>query len=80
MTTKDGKKVKVIEEPSEDEIDKRTGKVVHKPKKQKIVNEEGEIEDVEELEGEEEPSEYDERTGKKKPKKKKYINKKGDII
>ena len=39
MTTKDGKKVKVIEEPSEDEIDKRTGKVVHKPKKQKIVNE-----------------------------------------
>ena len=73
--------MKVIEEiPSEDEVDKRTGKVVHKPKKQKIVNEDGEIEDVEELEGEEDSSEYDERTGKKIPKKKKYVNKKGDIL
>ena len=80
MITKDGKEVEVIDDedqPSEDIIDKKTGK--RKPRKKKIINEDGEIEDVEELE-DEEPTEYDEKTGKKKPKKKKYKTKKGDII
>ena len=50
MITKDGKKVKVIdneEEPSSEYIDKRTGKRI--PRKKKIINENGEIEDVEEI-------------------------------
>ena len=76
MVTKDGKKVKVIEGDEPTEIDEKTGKP--KPKKKKIVNEDGEIEDVEEIEVE--PSEIDEETGKKKPKKKKYKTKKGDVI
>ena len=45
MTTKDGKKVKIIEddkEPSKVEYDKKTGKP--KPRKKKIINENGEIE------------------------------------
>ena len=65
MITKDGKKVQVV-------YDKKI------PNKRKIINEDGESEDVEELE-DQEPTEYDE-TGKKKPKKKKYITNKGDII
>ena len=78
MITKDGKEVKVIDdenEPSEDIIDEVTGK--RKPKKKKIINEDGEVEDVEEI-VEDIPTEYDEETGQKKPKKKKYKTKKGD--
>ena len=73
MYTEDGKEVEVVEEPSEDIIDKRTGKKKHIPKKRKIINEDGETEDVEELE-DQEPTEYDE-TGKRKPKKKRYQRK-----
>ena len=44
------------------------------------MNENGEIEDVKEIIDDEEPSEIDEATGKKKPKVKKYINSKDKII
>ena len=47
MLTKDGEEVQVIDdenEPSEEVIDKRTGK--RKPKKKKIINKDGEIEDI----------------------------------
>ena len=64
MTSKNGKKVKVIEddkEPSKITFDKRTGKRI--PRKKKIMNSDGEVEDVEEIiESEEQPSEIDERT------------------
>ena len=66
MYTKDGKEVEVVEEPSEDIIDKKTGRKKHIPKKRKIIKEDGESEEVEELE-DQEPSEYDEKTGEKKP-------------
>ena len=48
MLTEDGTEVQVLEdeEPSEVIIDKKTGK--RKPKKKKIVNEDGEIEEVKE--------------------------------
>ena len=48
--------------------------------KRKIKNENGDIEDIKEIIDEEEPSEIDEKTGKKKPKVKKYINNNGEII
>jgi CRISPR/Cas system-associated endonuclease Cas3-HD len=79
MKTKDGKHVQIIEddnEPSEEILDKN-GK--RKPKKKKIMNENGEIEEVKEIIDDEEPSEIDEKTGKKKPKTRKYMNSKGDI-
>ena len=79
MKTSDGKQIQLIEdddEPSEIITDKKTGKKV---KKRKIMNENGDIEEVKEIiESDEEP-EYDEN-GKKLPRKKKYINKKGEII
>ena len=45
----------------------------------KIMNK-GKIEEVEEIEDEEEPSGYDEETGKKKHRIKKYKDKDGNII
>ena len=66
MITKDSKRVKVV-------YDKKV------PNKRKIINEDSETEDVEELE-DQKPTEYDEKTGKKKSKKTKYVQKKGDII
>ena len=80
MLTNDGEEVQVIDdenEPSEDVIDKKTGK--RKPKKKKIINKDGDIEEVEEI-VEDIPTEYDEETGEKLPKKKKYINNKGKVI
>ena len=80
MKTKDGKTVEIIDdenEPSEIITDRKTGKKI---RKRKIKNEDGEIEDVKEIIEDEEPSEIDEVTGKKKPKVKKYINSKGKII
>ena len=71
MITESGEKVQVIDDedqPSEELIDKKTGKRI--PRKKKIINEDGEIEDVEEI-IEDIPTEYDEETGKKKPKHKK---------
>ena len=50
MKTKDGKEVKIIEdeeEPSEEVIDETTGK--RKPKTKKIMNKDGEIEEVKEI-------------------------------
>ena len=82
MVNEEGKVVRIIdneEEPSEEIIDKKTGKKIHKPKKKKIINEDGEVEDVEEI-VEDIQSEYDEETGKKLPKKKKYKTKDGKII
>ena len=83
MSTKDGKKVQIVdveEEPSsEEEIDKRTGKPIHKkkkPRKKQIINEDGDIEEVEEIIESSVESEYDEETGEKKPKIRKYKNKK----
>ena len=74
---KEGKKVKVIEdEPVKIIKDKKTGKKI---KKRKIINEDGDIEEVKEvIDDEESETEYDE-DGNKKPKIKKYTNKKGDI-
>ena len=71
MTTKDGKKVKIVEEEKGPiTYDKRGNR---KPRKKKIVNENGEVEEVKEIiEDEESPSEIDEETGKKKPKIRKY--------
>ena len=60
MITKDGKKVKIEEIPSEEVVDKKTGKVIYKPKRKKIVDDEGTVEEVEELE-DEEPTEYDKK-------------------
>ena len=80
MKTKDGKQVRIIDdenEPSEDIIDEITGK--RKPKKKKVVNEKGEIEELKEVIESDITSEYDEETGRKMPKKKKYVNTKGDI-
>ena len=68
--------VQVIED-EESEYDEKTGE--KKPKNKKIINKDGEIEEVEEIE-DEEPTEYDEATGKKKPKIKKYKDKDGNII
>ena len=79
MKNKSGKEVKIIEdenEPSEEIIDEKTGK--RKPRKKKIVNENGDIEELQEIE-EDIPSEIDEETGKKKPKIRKYINNKSEI-
>ena len=81
MRTKDGKRVQILdneEEPSEEIIDKETGK--RRPRKKKYINENGEIEDVDEIVESDEPTEYDPETGKKLPKKRKYINRKGDIF
>ena len=78
----DGDEVQVFddeEEPSEEIIDKRTGKPIQRPKKKKIVNKDGEIENGEEIE-DEEPTEIDDKTGKKKPKKKKYITETGRLF
>ena len=66
MITKDGQIVKVV-------YDKK------QPNKRKIINEDGESEDVNEIESEE-SSENDEKTGKKKPKRRLYVTNKGDII
>ena len=82
MVNEEGKVVRIIdneEEPSEEIIDKKTGKKIHKPKKKKIINEDGEVEDVEEI-VEDIQSEYDEETGKKLPKKKKYKTKDGKEV
>ena len=77
MITKEGDEVEVIDdenEPSGEIIDEKTGK--RKPKKKKIINKDGEIEDVQEIIESDVQTEYDEN-GNKLPKKKKYINKKG---
>jgi hypothetical protein len=70
MITEDGKKVQVLDdenEPSEIRIDESTGKPI--PKKKKIKNENGEIEEVKEIiKDKDELSEYDEETGKKNKK------------
>ena len=50
MITDEGKKVQIIEDedqPSEELIDKRTGK--RKPRKKKIVNSDGEVEELKEI-------------------------------
>ena len=60
MITKEGDEVEVIDdenEPSGEIIDEKTGK--RKPKKKKIINKEGEIEDVEEIVESNVQSEYD---------------------
>ena len=79
MITEDGQKVQVLDdenEPSEIRIDESTGKPI--PKKKKIKNENGEIEEIKEIiKDKDELSEYDEETGKKI---KKYIDNKGKII
>ena len=80
MITEEGDEVQILDdenEPSGDIIDEKTGK--RKPKKKKLINKEGEIEDVQEIIESDVQSQYDEN-GNKLPKKKKYINKKGDII
>ena len=69
MISENGKKVKVIDDedqPSEELFDKKTGK--RKARKKKIINEDGEVEEVKEI-IEDIQSEYDEETGKKLPKK-----------
>ena len=81
MRTKDGKRVQILDnedEPSEEIIDKETGK--RRPRKKKLVNENGEIEDVDEIVEPDEQIEYDPETGEKLPKKRKYINRKGDMF
>ena len=81
MRTKDGKRVQILDnedEPSEEIIDKETGK--RRPRKKKLVNENGEIEDVDEIVEPDEQIEYDPETGNKLPKKRKYINRKGDLL
>ena len=50
-----------------------------KPRKKQIINEDGDIEEVEEIIESSVESEYDEETGKKLPKKRKYVNSKGDV-
>ena len=77
MVTKTGKEVEIIDVDEPSEYDDLTGK--RKPKKKKIINDEGEEEIVEEIE-DNEPTKYDKKTGKKLPKKKKYKNKEGEII
>ena len=70
MKTSDGKQIQLIEdenEPSEIITDKKTGK---KFKKRKIKNENGDIEDVDEMIESDITTEYDEE-GNKLPKKKK---------
>ena len=79
MKTSDGKQYQIIEdenEPSEIITDKKTGKKV---KKKKIMNENGDIEEVKEIIESDEQTEYDEN-GNKLPKTKKYINSKDKII
>ena len=69
MKTADGRKVKVIDDknqPKQIKIDKRTGKRI--PRKKKIINSDGEVEDVEEIVESDVQTEYDEETGKKLPK------------
>jgi hypothetical protein len=68
MKTSDGKQIQLIEdddEPSEIITDKKTGKKV---KKRKIINENGDIEDVDEIIESDITTEYDEE-GNKLPKK-----------
>ena len=80
MISENGKKVKVIDDedqPSEELFDKKTGK--RKARKKKIINEDGEVEEVKEI-IEDIQSEYDEETGKKLPKKRRYKNKDGNIF
>ena len=43
------------------------------------MNENGEVEELKEIIDDEQPSEIDEETGKKKPKIRKYINKEGKV-
>ena len=67
MRTKDGRKVKVIDDknqPKQIKIDKKTGKRI--PRKKKIINSDGEVEDVEEIVESDVQTEYDEETGKRR--------------
>jgi hypothetical protein len=78
--TKDGEEQIIDDEnePTGKKIDRRTGKRIQK--KKKIINKDGEIEDVEEIIESDAPTEYDEKTGKKLPKIKKYKIKRGEVI